>query len=191
MNTTALFIEILLVGIGSEIWISLAAVHFLNITWTSIVSKVGSIKDFVPLLTVIYVGISYILGWVVHFASETLLDPLFQTRFRSKYFKEQSANFFNIRTEVIQKGSDNTFADIQFDRQLLRIARANVFNFALTSIMLIFYFDRSIVWPYLFCAFSLIICLLSFFQWRNRYHSTFKKFYDIYKVVKQAENVTQ
>jgi len=184
INTTSVFLEILISGMMSIIWIFLV----LNKIANPSIQLIERILKFIQYPNVsiafVFVILCYNLGWIIHYLSESVLDNLFQTRFRDKLFDSPN-DFYKIRSEIFQKASEHTIIDLQFDRQVIRISRSNIFNLFLISVCIIPYFNRTNNIALLCFFISTIFCIASFFQWQNRYKSTFYEMRRIYETINQ------
>ena len=189
MSTTALFVEILIIGAISEIWIGLlffgiASPNFPQISiWTDFLNKSPS------LLLVPYLSITYSLGWLINFLAERTMKPFFQRKFRDQLFKTINENYYNVRGLFFQKASTDIIQDLRFDRHIIRISRSNIINFLLIAIGLLFnsrqFSLRIIVFS---CCLSVLFSIGSFFQWTTRYKSCYSKILDTYKIIKGEYN---
>ena len=188
-NFAALSLEILVAGITATIWLILIIARILipNCQVEVLFYKIYTSLSVGDLL--IFSVLIYNLGWIVHHLGEKLLEPLFQAKWRRKYFSDRE--FYKIRTHVFQKASDSTMEDIKFDRHVLRISRCNVFNFFVLAVVSIFYLHVNETMFVLTLIISIIIVIISFSQWRSRCEGTFKKFKDIYNSIDANEGDVQ
>lgn len=186
---SSLVIEVLLAGSVASIWIILIFIGVLEPSQNAIDNLLASLSHVSSFFLLIYIGLAYVIGWGVSFLAEITLDPLFQNRYRDKYFGEQKISFFTVRSLVFQFGSNEVISDIQYDRSLLRIVRSNVFNFLILSITLITLlatkkYDARVLITTM--TISLVFSVVSFFQWKFRYKATFKKFMNYYEVISKS-----
>ena len=140
-------------------------------------------SKWISLLTILFCSLAYTIGWAINHLAELIMDTLFQHPYRAKLEEKEKIPFFTVRSYVFQYGSDQILNDIKYDRQVIRIARANCFNFFLLSIVIgSFYWKDTIAHPVIyFCfAFCVLIFVLSFLQWRSRYKATYKKIFQAY-----------
>lgn len=144
------------------------------------------LKELIPFFAILFCSLAYSVGWIINYIAERIFDPFFQHKFREKLEKEKGISFYDVRAFVFQNGSDHALNDIKYDRQVIRIARSNCFNFFVMFIVLL---------PYIFTnklplGITLTFLLLSlfascgaFFQWKYRYEVTYKKFYQAYSSI--------
>lgn len=140
-------------------------------------------QQWISLVIIFLCTLAYSIGWAVNHIAEQLFDSLFQHPFRRRIEKQEKIEFFTAKSIVSQYGSDQILNEIKYDRQVIRIARANCFNFIIMGIVIgSFYWSDSIPRPfvYFFFFFCIAISIVSFFQWVSRYKATYKKIYQAY-----------
>lgn len=188
-NLAVVSMEILVTGVTACIWIVLVVVRIL-FPHTMIQQKLIEIFHSLSVGDLLVASIMmYNIGWVVHHLSEIILDGLFQTKYRRKLYKDEE--FYVIRAVVFQVGSQSTMDDIKFDRHILRISRSNVLNFVILTFVSLWYIPihkKFFITSTILCG---VIALVSFFQWKNRYQSTYHKFQKIYNAIENQKNDTK
>lgn len=185
-NFAALSLEILVTGITATIWLVLIVIRIIepNLQIEVSLHKIYSSLSVDDLL--FFSILIYNLGWIIHHMGEMLLEPLFQAKWRRKYFADRE--FYKIRTYVFQNASNSTMDDIKFDRHVIRISRCNVFNFlALAAVSIVCLHVNEPVFI-LTLIISIIVVVVSFSQWRSRCEGTFKKFKDVYNYIEANED---
>lgn len=186
MAPTALLIEILLAGTLGSCWVILLVRLFepeaVTRLWT-LLSQAGQLGT---LIATIGVLIIYLVGWISHFLGEILLDRFFQSRHRDRLFADSRVPFYEVRTLVFERASDATIADIQFDRQVLRITRAAALNFMIIGLLIPGQAGVDLWRGVALTSLSFGLAGLALSYWRVRYRSTFKKFLDVYNVLAKA-----
>jgi len=183
VNTTTLLIEILLSGTLAAVWVSMAARLILGDSLRQIFDALAARGEMGGLIAAVGILMIYLLGWMTHFLGESLLDRFFQTPHRDDVYGRAGVPFYYVRTYVFEKASEASIADIQLDRQILRIARATAINLVLIALLLPFQANID-VWRALAIS-SAALGLAGFMlaYWRQRYRSTFRKFSDVYAVL--------
>jgi len=178
-NFSQMSLEIIVAGGNAAIWIGLLIVR--------IVSPYYFIEDFAienlsASLSIANVVIGavliYTIGWIINFSSETLLDPIFQTRHRKGVFNDE--DFYRVRTIVFQYGSTSIINDINFDRHILKVTKNNVVNFFLFTLVCTSFINISVVFGVVGMIVGLFASFLSFFHWKSRYTTVFLKIRDAY-----------
>lgn len=147
-------------------------------------------SDWIPFIVFLFCSFAYAIGWAVNHLAEQILDNLFQHQYRKKLEEENNVSYIIVRSYVFQNCSDQYLNDIKYDRQRIRIARANCFNFFLMAVVIASYLWIEAI-PYaavLFLSiYSMAISVLSFFQWTSRYKATYKKFYQAYSALPEEK----
>ena len=186
-------VEVWLSGIIASIYLLLIAIrislkveNFTNLSINSL-----EIPLFAMLL---FCSIAYALGTAVNHIAESIFDPIFQHRFRKKLEEREGVSFFKTRAYVFQHGSESTLNDIKNDRQTIKIARANCFNFFVLGVSVMLYLNTDIITVSLILTiflFCLLISATSFIQWMSRYKATYEKIYQIHNVLKNKNEKKQ
>ena len=147
-------------------------------------------EKWISIIVIIFCSVAYSIGWAVNHLAEQILDTLFQHPYRKKLEEEENKNFFTIRSYVFQYGSEQLLNDLKYDRQVIRIARSNCFNFFLMGIIIgTFYWVDTISRPAIcfFFFFCMSVSILSFFQWKSRYKATYKKIFQAYSALPEGK----
>ena len=76
MSTTALIVEVLVIGAIALIWIFLFALRVGG--YPSI--DVAEISALMPILVLPAAGLAYAIGWIINFSTERLFKPFFQRK---------------------------------------------------------------------------------------------------------------
>lgn len=126
MNTTALFVEIIVIGAGGTIWLALLVLSVFGYNWIPW-KEATSIVTLVPVLSLIYV-----LGIVI----DRLADQLYSTWDKKLRKQEFSSNeeYHNARTYVYNYAPDRIISLFEYGRSRLRISRAWSINCLLLTI---------------------------------------------------------
>jgi hypothetical protein len=134
--TTAVFAEILIIGLEVEAWLGLVLLSVFGTEWI----KLDEVKDFATLLTLVVLALAYVLGIIVDRLSDTLADRFEHTEVgewvKSKMTKngelELPEGVATMRMTVMQK-SDGMTRFLDYQRSRWRIARATVLNLAIAG----------------------------------------------------------
>jgi hypothetical protein len=126
MNTTNIFVELVVVGFHTLIWIGLLALAFLGFQDLDL-EKLFTINLALPIL-----ALTYILGILMDRTADMLLDEQ-DARLRGRFDLSGLPSFLEMRFYVLSKSSD-VYAQLEYARSRLRIARASIFNFACTTV---------------------------------------------------------
>lgn len=126
MNTTSIFVELVVVGLHTAIWMALIILAFVGYQNLNL-EKVFTLNLALPIL-----AITYILGILVDRAADIALTAQ-DDRLRSQYDLRGLPGFLSMRFYVLSKSSD-VYAQLEYTRSRLRIARASILNFAFTTL---------------------------------------------------------
>jgi hypothetical protein len=104
--TTALFVEILVIGALAEIWISLTILWVSSISnLVNVVTAAKTLGTLSPFLVAPALALTYVLGWNLNFLSERLFKRLFEKRLRDAAFEREATPYSEAKMVVLQKGS--------------------------------------------------------------------------------------
>ncbi len=186
MATTALFIEILIVGSIANIWLFLI---FLRVQLTQPITLISleEISKLAPILIIPLIAFTYIIGWIVNYASEQILEPFFQTKFKTEFFSSEEFDYDELRATFYQKASSAIIEDINYDRQSIRLSRANVLNFSIIIVALAIHIQQNPIIVVTSIILSIIIAVISFVHWQKQYKRAYKKMLDTFMVIKKSD----
>lgn len=188
MATTSLFVEIIVVGALAEVWFFafIAAMQPVG-TISALLARLVSLGPLNTVVAGVLLAVTYAVGWVVNFAAERSFKYLFEAKVRDQMFGGNAASYREARAVVFQKGSSELLQDLILDRHIVRIARSNVFNFALIGVALLLNGRRFQSGP-LAAVFGacVVLAFLSFAQWRTRYESHYSKVSAAARVIGQS-----
>jgi len=129
VSTTSLFVELVVIGIGAAIWVTLVILAFFGYEWVSI-DKALSLPAAIPILSVVYV-----LGIVSDRIIDILFDRLWGATLRLKEFPDTAVYHQARRTALT---GSNAMADIiEYSRSRLRICRGWSVHSLLIAIALV------------------------------------------------------
>lgn len=169
MPTTALIVEVLVIGAMTLIWLVAFFAAFLPLpTSAQAAMFISLIREASPLLALPTLALTYAIGWITNFCSERIF--FFRHRIRDQQF-EGETHYEMVKLSALQHGSDNLVQEMFTDRHVIRLARGGVMNFTLLAIALSIngLRGRDFAWP--FAVLCLVFAALSFAQWRKKYRS--------------------
>jgi len=126
MNTTSIFVELVVIGLHTAIWVGLIILTFTGH------QSLDPEKLFTLNLALPILAITYILGILMDRASDMVLAAQ-DNRLRSQNDFRGLPSFLSMRFYILSKSSD-VYEQLEYTRSRLRIARASVLNFAFTTI---------------------------------------------------------
>jgi 8-oxo-dGTP pyrophosphatase MutT (NUDIX family) len=119
MTTTAVFAEIIVVGLQAEIWLATLVLAVFGADWVDL----GAVDEWATLLTVLVLAAAYALGIIV----DRLADTLVPIRKRAP----NGDRFRRMRLEVLHKsGGDGVAKFLDYQRSRMRVARGTILNTA-------------------------------------------------------------
>ncbi len=115
MNTTDLFVELIVIGIGGTIWVLLFALSFLGYDWVP-PEQLFSLVALVPFLST-----AYVLGIVIDRVTDAIFEKWWSKNLLKKIYKDDSTYLNDRRLIYIHSGR---LADLlEYGRSRLRICR--------------------------------------------------------------------
>lgn len=192
MNTTALFVELIIIGVGAVIWLSILILSLFGYTWVPW-KEITSIIALVPFL-----AITYTLG----IAFDRLADQIF-SKWDKKLRKGRFPNneeYHTVRTYVYTHATDKVIDLFEYGRSRLRISRAwSVHNLILSIIIPIFTWTRFsgtlLTTRILITVFSVIslglYALVALLAWRRLANNDYTRLVETYKFLKHERDNTE
>jgi hypothetical protein len=140
MSTTALFVELLVIGLETLIWLALLVSSLFGLDW---VSHMGTAFEKAGVFaTVAMVSLAYLVGIIVDEICDSLIEP-WATRIRSSVQEEDQPEMWDMQAYVFTHSEEAT-AQLGYMRSRLRILRSSIFNIALIGVFaLIFLWTRA------------------------------------------------
>lgn len=186
MATTALIVEIIVIGAFALVWVSLFIIRFLGLDISLMSEWLILYKDWSTAVVLASVVISYQLGWSVNQLSYFLARKTFNKTIRSRIFKEEHKNFESIKATVFMQGSPFTMEKIKERLSVVRLTRSAFLNFLLISIGL-FTIEK---WQVGIATLGITIVL--FIQANDMYSLYCHQIFNAYKVINlKQENPNQ
>jgi hypothetical protein len=135
MSITSLFVELVIGGIHTLIWISLVVLAFIGFRNLDF-EKLLSINLAIPVLAV-----AYILGILMDRLSDIAFiaeDHRIRDRIGENYKDENLPKFLTMRFYILQH-ANQAYEQLEYTRSRLRISRTAILNFPLTTIALLLF----------------------------------------------------
>ena len=140
MSTTALFVELLIVGLESLVWIFLFISGFFGIDW--LLGLINIFEKAGLFLTVVLIGFAYLIG--------ILLDELFDSltgwwsnRIKSSIHDKDLPQMWDMQAYIFGHSKEAT-EQLGYIRTRVRIMRSSIFNFGLIGIGAILFVSNQI-----------------------------------------------
>ena len=126
MNTTSIFVELIVIGIGAAAWIITLILGFAGLSLGDIVGTFKT-ETAIPLLAVVYV-----LGIIIDRLADTSFDKIWGNSLRDKKF-DTVGEYYNARRNILIN-SERLSELLEYGRSRLRICRGWCFNAAAMAI---------------------------------------------------------
>lgn len=150
MATTAIFIEIVIIGFFAFLWLSLLLTRLGVVDPLAAAQSFQGLKDWSTAIVVVFAAVAYQLGSLTNTLCYGLSEKIAGEKIRERI--TPSSEYVNLNATVLQRGSTAIVADLSGHLTYIRLARAAVFNFLLLGITLLSFGTR--FWK------AGIICLL-------------------------------
>ena len=117
MNTTLLFVELLIAGTQVSVWLLMLILTLFGYSWI----QVQGITDWQSIMVVLFLAFSYTLGVVFDRFADSVFEP-WNRRLKNKMMPNPPLPIVVMRFEI---GKDNEYLNHQFEytRSRMRIAR--------------------------------------------------------------------
>ena len=128
MNTTDLFVELIITGIGALAWLILLFFSAFGVSSIE-VDKLVSVPVLIPLLS-----LAYVLGIVIDRVSDSLFENLWGKKLFGQFYKNRT-DYFDDRTYIYVHAAK--LADLmEYGRSRMRICRGSALNAVLLLVSL-------------------------------------------------------
>lgn len=171
MNTTALIVEVLVIGVFACSWLGWLAVGALGIDTDKVLQLFGTHKDFAPLASVVVLAAFYQVGWMVNSLAGMLFELWPGNSDRNQIFAASQMECEAVRAVVYQNASQQILSDLAVDRSLVRLSRAGSLNFLVLGLCSLVMADAKV----LLSSSCLLFALGCFFQYRSRFARYYRR----------------
>ena len=159
MTTTAIFVEIVIIGLFGVVWIILLLTRLSILNLTALASVARNAPDWSTLILVGIGAIAYQVGSLINTLCYGLMERVAGTRLRNSILKEDQ---HVVRATLFSQGSSELIAELNSHLTYIRLSRAAIFNFLLLGITLLTFGTR--FWK--IAVLSLLISFGSYCLWR-------------------------
>ena len=174
MNTTNLFVELLVIGVGAALWVLLVVLSVFGYQWIPIQQDVSWLA-LGPLLS-----ISYLLGIIIDRIADMLFEIFWGNKLRGDWFPEK-INYYNARRRILL-ASERLSDMLEYSRSRLRICRGWTFNAVMFAICLNIFVWTQLAWWHLATVTSifgtiamLLLALASWYAWKRLSLSEYRR----------------
>jgi hypothetical protein len=177
MTTTAIIVDILIVGFFGLCWLSLLIAIFSPFELTHIGSFTDEIKTWITPITFGVIFFCYQFGMVINWSGAFLVKICFQKKYRDSVYKNEDLNYNDVKAVVDQYGSAEVHRYLRDDLVIIRLVRSGVINFFLIFVLSLFlhYWFVSII--------GLLFMVVCSFYWFQRYRVYYHRILTLYKVI--------
>jgi hypothetical protein len=191
LATTAVFAEILIIGLEVEAWLVLGVLTVFGTDWI----ELDNVKDFATLLTFVVLALAYVLGIIVDRLADTLLDRFEKTKRGKRVKTRMSKNRGREKTDkvaamrmAVMHASDGMTRFLDYQRSRWRIARATVVNLAIAGPIAALYVavraDVDWLWALLPVACALVLIPTTYFAGIRIQDAWVARLVDAYTIVR-------
>jgi hypothetical protein len=128
MSTTDLFVELVIIGVGSAIWIFFLIASIFGLSWIDS-SKALSLPALIPFLS-----LTYVIGIVFDRVADTLFEWIWAKKLFRKYYENKDDFHDDRRIVYIHEGRLANL--LEYGRSRLRICRGWALNSSLILLTL-------------------------------------------------------
>jgi hypothetical protein len=197
LSTTAVFAEILIVGLQAEAWLALALLTVFGHEW---LFELDGVNDFAALLTIVVLALAYVLGIIVDRLADTLLDSFehsrlgkrVKTKFMSKPEEPEPEPRLSTMRMTVMAASDDMTSFLDYQRSRWRIARATVLNLVVAApvvaLYLVYGTNLDGLWALVPVASALVLIPITYFagvRIQDAWVARLKDAYDILQATPQ------
>lgn len=183
MSTTAVIVEILIIGIFTAIWVFFLCLRLSLFDLQSFKDFASSSGNWATPLTFIAGAVFYYLGLIMN-----ILGFRITKKYSEKLFEGQNVtgkDYDYVRLTVYHKGSEELVSDLKFYLTIVRLARAGIINFLLIAIVMFSFGGIIAIAGILSLLFS-VSCL---YLWRTMSDTYYSRIRVAYKII--TENNAQ
>ncbi len=180
MSTTDLFVELVIIGMGSAIWIFFLIASIFGLSWIDS-SKFLSLTTLIPVLS-----LTYVVGIVFDRIADTLFERIWAKKLFSKHY-ENKDNFHDDR-RIIYIHEGRLANLLEYGRSRLRICRGWALNSSLILLTLSLFAWTKIPDFYTKIQVSILGSFFCIFLAYGTWFSWYKLTLDDFRRVKEQAN---
>ena len=192
MNTTAMVIEILIVGLQTVVWLTLIVLTIFGYKWVPL----ETLEKWSGPIVLFIIGMSYTLGILFDRLWDFLLHKS-DKKIRAEYFNDSRPSLHDVRATVFSS-SERMARFIDYIRSRMRIGRASTGNFCLITINSLLFvlirlsgLENSIKFRLLvfISALGASLILLSLYGWKKLIRTYYKQLVIVYKTLGKGDEL--
>ncbi|MEO0458002.1 MAG: hypothetical protein AAF152_15680 [Cyanobacteria bacterium P01_A01_bin.114] len=174
MNTTDLFVELIVIGVGGIIWVAILVLGIFGYDWVPF-NQVLSLPSLLPIL-----AITYIFGIVTDRLADELFDKIWKPALAQRVYAKDGDDYDDRR--YIYLRSERLANLLEYGRSRLRICRGWTLNTLLILISLNLFIQRQVTASStkltMFVFSNVFLILLTYglwFSWRQLALADYRK----------------
>lgn len=176
MATTAMIVEIVVIGVVSATWICLLLIRTSPLGPAQLCDVMSGLSEWATATAIVATAFVYQLGWIMNGVCHGITTVICGRWLRDKEFREAGLPYRKVRTAVYQRASADLRGDLGVDRTVTRLARAAAINFAILGGILLSMptLPKSIGATVVCCA------VAAAWQWADRHVRYYRRMVDAY-----------
>ena len=193
MKTTAIFAELLIVGLQAIVWLIFAGLVFFEVSAFD-AALFDELKSWAALITIFVLSFSYVIGIIIDRVADSLFNHV-DRRLRNKYLIKSKQPVAVMRLYIMSK-NEGVSDFLDYVRSRLRLARSTVLNVILIIFFVaLWYFTSSkfesnsiIVFLFLSGIPLLVLTIFTWFRISKTYYKRLTQAFDLLNV-KDDKNI--
>jgi hypothetical protein len=193
MGTTALIVEMVIIGFQVLIWMSILLLTIFGFHWIDL----SKLRDWSTTISLALIGISYTLGVVFDSFIRSLFGHLEFKKpeiFFNRGAIKADVDFYRMRAYVNANSRDiaDDLTRRDYRNSLIKATILNMIMISLTLLMLVV-IKFGLLWKLLsvIVIFSVFLIGVALSTWRKQTLAYYKYLMDVYEAVKEAEKTTR
>lgn len=174
MNTTNLFVELIVIGVGAFIWLILMVFSIFGFAWLPTAALLS------PVMTIPILAVIYVLGIISDRIADAVFESIWSDDLLGSYYKDHKEYYHHRR--IILTRSERLSDLLEYGRSRLRICRGWAFNSVMIAISLNMFLwiqlgDASFARAILIFGtiFLLLFSFAAWFAWRKLVLNEYRK----------------
>lgn len=188
MKTTAIFAELLIVGLQAFAWISFFVLAYIGLEF-KLIDELKYIADWAALVTMLILSVAYVLGIIMDRLADSLLLR-FTKAWGKKHKVEGNPDFTYMRLFVRSK-SEGITDFLDYIRSRLRLSRSTALNFPLILLAYIMWQYQVVTdasFPFVLVLAGIVLECLIVYTWCRIQQTYDQRLTEAYGVLSEPDN---
>jgi len=188
MSTTNLFVELVVIGVGAVMWLSVAFLGIFGLAWFPL-EQLNS-----PLFLIVFFSVVYILGIITDRMADSLFEKWYSGKLREEWFPSIQA-YYSARRIVFER-SQHLSNILEYRRSRLRICRGWIVNFVFLTITANLYIwvqlspsCNRITISFFVTSTLVLLVFLSWLSWKRLVIDEYKKSWEQADALSKTESM--